>query len=251
MSGFEVVTCDVVHQGMVRTVKMIRHMDTLEPYFPASIWLMNEYHRKPRGYDQVANRIANFLTFAQSKGIGPLQVDRYFLEAYCDKHLYQEKNLEASTVMQYHGSIALFYKGMERLGFVEKAIEVTNYINNELQEKIDLAGGIRNSLDPFNLYSKYLSEEDFKTLAGSVGKKNARLRNRDELILRVAYETGCRGSEVVDPDNFSIRRMRSSLNEAVKSKKSEFLYSVIGKGKGAGKVRKIAVPVALAKDILG
>ncbi len=48
MRGFEVVTCEVEHQRMVRTVKMIRDADTLEPYFPASIWLMNEYHRNTR-----------------------------------------------------------------------------------------------------------------------------------------------------------------------------------------------------------
>ena len=75
MSGFEVVTCEVEHQGMVRTVKVIRDADTLEPYFPASIWLMSEYRRKPGGYDQLAHHIANFLSFAKSKGIEPLEVD--------------------------------------------------------------------------------------------------------------------------------------------------------------------------------
>lgn len=250
MSGFEVVSCDVVHEGMVRTVKLIRDPDTLEPYFPASIWLMNEYHRKSRGYDQLAREVANFLTFAQSKGIGPLEVDRYFLEAYCDKYLFREKKLQASTVQHYHGSIALFYKGMERLGFVEKAISVSEFINAELQDRIDFADGIKNSLDPFNLYARYLSQEDFETLVGSVVKKNARLRRRDELILRVAYETGCRASEIVDPDNFSIKRIRSAHHDAVKARKSEFLYAVVGKGRGAGKVRQIAFPTDLAADIL-
>lgn len=68
MNRFEVVTCEVEHQGMTRTVKMIRDANTLEPYFPASIWLMHEYRRKLRGYDQLAHQIANFLSFAKSKG---------------------------------------------------------------------------------------------------------------------------------------------------------------------------------------
>ncbi|MCF7727934.1 tyrosine-type recombinase/integrase [Sulfitobacter sp. M22] len=174
----------------------------------------------------------------------------YFLEAYCDKHLYREKGLAASTVQQYHGSIAKFYKGMESLGFVEKGIEVTEFINRELQEDIKLVEGVKNSLDPFNLYAKYLSPKDFDTLAGHVTKKSARLRKRDEFILRVAYETGCRGSEVVDPDNFSIRRIRSGLKRAEEEQKSEFLYAIKGKGKGSGKVRKISFPTALAKDIM-
>lgn len=250
MNGFEVVTCEVEHQGMARTVKMIRDANTLEPYFPASIWLMNEYRRKLRGYDQLAHQIANFLSFAKSKGIEPLEVDVFFLEAYCDKYLFQEKRLEASTVGHYHGSIAMFYRAMEHLGFVEKAIEVSEYINHSLQENIDLAGGIKNSLDPFGLFAKYLSHEDFETLSGSVAKKSARLRRRDELILRVAYETGCRGAKIVDPDNFSIRRIRNELKRAEESGKSEFLYAIVGKGRGAGKVRQIALPTALAKDIL-
>ncbi|MGK7661292.1 MULTISPECIES: tyrosine-type recombinase/integrase [unclassified Marinovum] len=250
MRGFEVVTCDVEHQGVVRTVKMIRDADTLEPYFPASIWLMNEYHRKPRGYDQLAHHIANFFSFSKSKGVEPLEVDVYFLEAYCDKYLFQEKRLEASTVGHYHGSIAMFYKAMEHLGFIEKTIEVSEYINRSLQESIDLAAGIKNSLDPFDLYAKYLTHEDFETLSGYVSKKSARLRRRDELILRVAYETGCRGAEIVDPDNFSIRRIKSAVKEAEECRKSEFLYAIIGKGRGAGKVRKIAFPTMLAKDIL-
>jgi integrase len=250
MNGFEVVTCEVEHQGMVRIVKMIRDADTLEPYFPASIWIMNEYHRKPRGYDQLAHQVANFLSFAKSKGVEPLEVDVFFLEAYCDKYLFQEKRLEASTVAHYHGSIAIFYRAMEHLGFVEKAIEVSEYINNRLQNNIDLATGIKNSLDPFGLYAKYLSPKDFETLSGNVAKKSARLRKRDELILRVAYETGCRGAEIVNPDNFSIRRIKSELKKAEESRKSEFLYAIIGKGRGAGKVRKIAFPTALAKDIL-
>lgn len=150
----------------------------------------------------------------------------------------------------YHGSIALFYKAMERLGFVEKAIEVSEYLNQRLQESIDLTAGIKNSLDPFGLYAKYLSHKDFETLSGNVTKKSARLRKRDELILRVAYETGCRGAEIVDPDNFSIRRIRGELKKAEESSKREFLYAIIGKGRGAGKVRQIAFPTALAKDIL-
>jgi integrase len=250
MREFEVVTCEVEHKGLVRTVKMIRDAHTLEPCFPACIWLMHQYHRKPLGYDQLAHQVANFLSFAKSKGVEPLEVDVFFLEAYCDKHLFQEKGLDASTVAQYHGSIAIFYKAMEQLGFIEKAIEVSDYINRSLQEKIDLAAGIKNSLDPFDLYAKYLTHEDFKTLSGYVPKKNARLRTRDELILRVAYETGCRGAEIVDPDNFSIRRIRGELKSAQESFKSEFLYAIIGKGRGVGKVRKIAFPTALAKDIL-
>ncbi len=250
MRGFEVVTCEVEHQGVVRTVKLIRDADTLEPYFPASIWLMNKYRRKLRGYDQLAHQVANFLSFTKSKGIEPLEVDVFFLEAYCDKHLFQEKGLDASTVGQYHRSIAMFYKAMEHLGFIEKAIEISEYINHSLQESIDLATGIKNSLDPFGLYAKYLTHEDFETLSGSVSKKSARLRKRDELILRFAYETGCRGAEIVDPDNFSIRRIRGELKKAEESRKSEFLYAIIGKGRGVGKVRQIAFPTALAKDIL-
>ncbi|MFG6562140.1 tyrosine-type recombinase/integrase [Sulfitobacter sp. 1A15299] len=250
MRGFEVVTCKVEHHGMVRTVKMIRDADTLEPFFPASIWLINEYHRQIRGYNQLAHRVANFLSFAKSKGIAPLEVDKFLLEAYCDKYLFQEKHLDASTIGQYHGSIATFYKAMEHLGFVEDAVEVTEYNNSSLQESIDLVAGTKNSLDPFGLYAKYLTYEDFKTLSGYVARKSAKLRKRDELILRVAYETGCRAAEIVDPDNFSIRRITNELKKAERSRKTEFLYSIIGKGRGVGKVRQIAFPTALAKDIL-
>ncbi|MCF7776412.1 hypothetical protein GLP59_01860 [Sulfitobacter sp. M220] len=78
MEKFEVVTADVDHQGMLRTVKMIRDASTLVPYFPASIWLLHQYHHKPRGYDQLAHRVANFLNFARLHGVEPLEVDRYF-----------------------------------------------------------------------------------------------------------------------------------------------------------------------------
>lgn len=250
MSGYEVATCDVEHLGTQRTVKMLLDRETLEPYFPASIWLLHQYHRKPAGYDALAHHIAAFLTFAQRKGWSPLEITSARLEAYCDKHLFRERGLAASTVRQYHGSIATFYKGMEKLGFVEQAVEVSAFLNEKLQDEINLAEGIKNSLDPFDLYKKYLSEEDFQTLAGSVPTKKARLRRRDELILRVAYETGCRAAEIVDPDNFRISRLRNGLKKAEKAHKSEFLHAITGKGRRAGKPRYIAVPTSLASDIL-
>ncbi len=250
MTGYEVASCDVGHQGAVRTVKVIRDAQTLEPYFPASVWLVNEYHRAPNSYHQLARHIANFLTFARNHGVSPLDVDRYFLEAYCDKHLFREKSLEVTTILTYYSSIVQFYRGMEKLGYIEKAIEIKEYLNSELQESIDLAEGVRDSLDPFNLYTKYLQRDDFETLAGSVPRKQARLRRRDELILRTGYETGCRAAEVVDPNNFSISRIRAGVRRAEEQSKSEFLYAIIGKGRGAGKPRNIAIPTGLAKDIL-
>ena len=249
-SGYEVITCDVEHLGSTRTVKMLRDPVSLVPYFPASIWLMHQYSRKPSGYDQLAQHIAAFLNFAQSKGWSPLEVTSAELEAYCDKYLFKEKRLAATTIKLYYTSIVQFYRGMEKLGFVQKAIEIENFSNLDLQGDINFAEGQRRSLDPFDLYKKYLDDGDFQALAGSVPTKKARLRKRDELILRVAYETGCRAAEIVDPDNFSIRRLREGLRAAEQKGDREFLHSIIGKGRGAGKPRKIAIPTSLADSIL-
>lgn len=250
LTRYEVVGYTVDHMGMSKSVRMIRNAETLEPHFPSSIWLLGECHRKPRGYDQLSQHVARFFTFAACQGLDPLDVDRYFLEAYCDKHLFQQRGLSSSTVKQYHTSIAAFYRAMERLGFIEKEVEVKRYISVKLQDAIDLDKGIRNSLDPFNLYARYLAAEDYATLVGNVQQRTARLRRRDELIIRTAYETGCRGAEIVDQDNFSTLRLQKSLKKAMDLGKSEFLHDILGKGSGLGKPRKIAIPTALAREIL-
>lgn len=252
MSGYEVVTCEVEHLGLKRTVKLIIDRETLVPYFPASVWLIHQDHRKPSGYDALARHIANFLTFLQINKWSPLEITKAELRAYFEKFLFREKGLSARSIQLYHTSIVAFYKGMENLGFVQKAVQITKFVDNRLQDKINLADGIKNSLDPFDLYKKYLYEEDFQALTGSVPTKSARLRRRDELILQVAYQTGCRAAEIVDPQNFSIRHLREGLTKARAKdvRKTDFLHAIVGKGRGEGKPRRIAMPTTLADDIL-
>ena len=54
---------------------------------------------------------------------------------------------------------------MVRLGFMEVAPEIpSKFFDENLQHSTEMNTGKQNSLDPFDLSSKYLSPEDFTAL---------------------------------------------------------------------------------------
>lgn len=255
MTKYEAVAVEAFVSGINRTCYMIVDTKTKEPYFPASVWLLNEYNRKLNSYKKLAQRIALFLNFCMEKGYDPLRFRNHQFEYWLDGYLFQgdgdeTKQRDASTVMQYGSSIVTFYKGLRKLGFASNDLEIPHTFQNErLQRRSELVTGSKNSLDPFGLFEQVLDDIDFKTLIGYMPHKSAKIRARNTLIMKVAYETGCRASEIVNPHNFSKSRLHRDMKAAKDKNESHFLFTVIGKGRGAGKTRKISMPVDLADEI--
>ena len=256
MTKYEAVAVEAFVSGINRTCYMIVDTKTKEPYFPATVWLLNEYNRKLISYKKLAQRIALFLNFCMEKGYDPLKLDNAQFQYWLDGYLFQgdgdeTKQRDASTVMQYGSSIMTFYKGLRKLGFASYELEIPHTFQNErLQRHKELVIGSNNSLDPFGLFRQVLDDIDFKTLLGYMPHKSAQIRARNTLIMKVAYETGCRASEIVNPHNFSKSRLQRDLKLAKDKNESHFLFAVVGKGSGAGKPRKISMPVDLADEII-
>ena len=257
MPKFEAVAVDLNVSRLNRTCYMVIDKKTKEPHFEINVWLLNEYNRKLSSYKLLAQRIAQFLNFCSVKGFNPLDFDNPDFEYYLDKYLFQgdgnaEKKRTASTVLQYGSSIVQLYEGLYKLGFVAHPLSIPSHFQNErLERRSELYVGTKNSLDPFDLHKQVLDSVDFNALLGYLGvtTKKAQLRKRNELIMKVAYETGCRASEIVNPWNFSKRRINEALKDATRNNRSFFPLVIVGKGAGAGKHRTIEFPVDLAREI--
>ena len=93
-----------------------------------------------------------------------------------------------------------------------------------------------------------MNNEEFENVIAYVAGKSERVRVRDVLAMRLAFETGVRSAEVVREDNFTVKKIRAAITSAGDADTVSF--TIIGKGKGAGKPRRIDLPVALAKRLL-
>lgn len=256
MPNYEAVATDVFVSGVNRPCYMIIDAQSKIPQFEVSVWLLNEFNRKLSSYKVLAQRIAMFLNFCNEKGFDPFDFDNADLQYYLDGYLFQgdgdeKKQRDVSTVMQYGNSIVALYKGLYNLGFVKFELQIPKTFQNErLQRRTELVKGSRNSLDPFGLHKQVLDSVDFKTLVSYLPTKNARLKKRNELIMKVAYQTGCRAFEIVRPDNFSKRRIEAGYKKAKEKNASYFQLPILGKGHGLGKPRSIEIHVDLAAEIL-
>ena len=253
---FDTASVDVSVSGVIRNCKLIIDSETKLPWFPASVWLLNENGRKQSDYTNTANRIKNFLNFCFDKNVDPLKISNVEFQGWLEKHLWaggvENGGRSASTVQQYAHSISVFLKGMVRLGFMEVAPEIpAKFFDEKLQHSTEMNVGRQNSLDPFDLSSKYLSPEDFTALCSYLDKtvKKARLRKRDELILKLGYQVGLRASEVVNPQNFLKEKFINATKQAREQGKDYFPWKITGKGKGIGKTRIVDMPTTLAFEI--
>ena len=248
MAKYERFETTVDLNGISRSVFIIVDSETMLPEFKSSLWLMHEYHRAYDAYKRLADRVRDFMNFCNDKRFDYLNLTQAEFISYLVKYRHRELGNSASTVHQHGMSVETFLKGMQQLGFSQREITLPkNFVDENFTEDVKKHLGKQNSLDPFGLYARYLNAKEFEDLLAYVKGKSARVRLRDQLAMRLAFETGVRAAEVVNPNNFTVTKIQRALNNA---DGDVVEYQVLGKGKGMGKPRVIDLPVALGKELL-
>jgi site-specific recombinase XerD len=178
------------------------------------------------------------------------------ISAYISGILYGQMMIKPSTLDIYISRLKLFFKWVYENEWVDEPMDFSYTITSEeLRELMAFNSGKKNSLDPYSLGGRYIPHEDFETLLSYKVAQGTFERARDDIILKLAYYSGFRAAEVVDPLNMSIAKIKTSI---AKSKKKAdvsgipmegFEMTIIGKGPGAGKPRTISIPQHLQDQI--
>ena len=249
MTKYERFETNLDLEGINRSVFIIVDSETMLPDFKSSLWLMHEYHRSYDAYKRLADRVRDFMNFCNDKRFDYLNLTQAEFISYLVKYRHKELGNSASTVHQHGMSVETFLKGMQQLGFSQREITLPkNFVDENFTEDVKKHLGQQKSLDPFNLYARYLNSAEFEDLLAYVKGKSDRVRIRDVLAMRLAFETGVRSSEVVRKDNFTVRKLRAAISQSGDA--DTVPYLVIGKGRGLGKHRRIDLPITLAKKML-
>lgn len=248
MTKYERFETTVDLNGISRRVFIIVDSETMLPEFKSSIWLMHEYHRAYDAYKRLADRVRDFMNFCKDKRFDYLNLTQAEFISYLVKYRHRELGNSASTVHQHGMSVETFLKGMQQLGFSQREITLPkNFVDENFTQDVKKHLGKQNSLDPFDLYARYLTHEEFNDLLAYVKGKSDRVRLRDQLAMRLAFETGVRAAEVVNPINFTVDKLQRAISRA---DGDDIEFQVTGKGKGLGKTRLIDLPTALGKELL-
>jgi len=225
--------------------------ETFEPEIISSAYLisMQQNGQSLKTIENHANTLRFFLNSVLASSsvnsdwrrITPAQLSRYQeMRAY---------SLSAGSYEQMTSILKNFFDWCYDKGWIENKVTYGWKLSHEKMAEIVAYRASKKSKDPFNLYSKYISEDQFKYLLGFDPSKKSYLQSRNSIVLKLGYYCGLRRSEVTNPLNFTIQKVRAAIEEADKADKKGFDIAVIGKGRSGGKSRVIKVPMFLREEI--
>lgn len=168
---------------------------------------------------------------------------RYYLEED------RAKVLKSSSLKQTISQLKTFFDWVYLNGWLDNKFQYSWKLSHEKSRQLNLYQAQQNSTDPFNLFEQYISSMEFDFFLGFVPRKRTFERERDSIILKLAYYSGLRRAEIVDPHNISLKRIKAAIKSSEDQGIDGFYLDIIGKGKSGGKVRKIYVPPRLRKEI--
>jgi integrase len=168
---------------------------------------------------------------------------------YLEAVLYHERGVSASTINFHIAVLKSWFNWCYKHGYFEKPERFSYYVNQYIKLQLKKATGRASSLDPFKLHHKYIPPSEFDELMRFESSKIAYSRARNELILRLGYQSGLRASEVVSHHNLSFSEIKRSIQASEAKHLTGFEIDIIGKGPNGGKVRTIYVPDDLKRKI--
>lgn len=168
---------------------------------------------------------------------------------YLEAVLYHERGVSASTINFHTTVLQGWFKWCYENSYFEKPERFNYYTSQNIKLQLKKAAGRANSLDPFRLHHKYIPPSEFDELMRFESSKNPYNIARNELILRLGYQTGLRASEVVSFHNLSLSEIKRAIQDAEKKRLNGFEIDIIGKGSDGGKIRTVHVPDDLKRKI--
>ncbi|MBK5344622.1 tyrosine-type recombinase/integrase [Pseudomonas sp. TH49] len=255
MAQLKVVKSDIPYAGSNRTVFGVFDTINHRPHLAATAFLLRKTLNgaRPNTLRTYAYSLANFLmTIEEDPDIGNWDgVGDEILHAYFEHILVGEKNLSGKSLELTRTVIIDFYNWANAYGWSPKKRTLSWGSVESIQNRIKIDLARDNSIDRFKLFTQYIPENEFNELLAWVPTKSEFEKQRDMICLKLGYLSGWRRSEIVDPKNIAVTRFRKAINDANQKNQLGFNLNIIGKGRGAGKVRQVYIPQRLREDIEG
>lgn len=168
---------------------------------------------------------------------------------YLEVVLYRKRGVCAKTVDFHITVLESWFRWCYECGHSLKPPRFSYYVSPDVKLRIRKALGREASLDPFKLHHKYIPPNEFNELLAHLAGKAPLIIARNEVILRLGYESGLRASEVVSPFNLSLLEIDRAIKVAAIKNLPGFELDIIGKGSSGGKVRTVHIPDGLKRKI--
>lgn len=165
---------------------------------------------------------------------------------YLELVLMGDRENTASTINQVETSLTGFFEYLKDQGFAQKGHRFTYALSQEAELKRAKTQGRQNSHDPYKLSERYIPESQFRLFLKYVDGKTSYIKDRNEIMMRLGYEVGCRCHEVTSFRNFSLLEIESAINKSKRDNLNETYLNICGKGR---KVRKICIEPSLRRKI--
>lgn len=250
---FKQKTVPVNYKG--RTIETVVIVDRLsaELHLPSSAFLLNKRLNNLK-VSSTIKYASILLSLLEEINLDPAlesfdDLTDAHMSSYLEKVLYEERGVKTGTLQQHIPTISKFFSFLYEQGWSNTPNRFTFHVNPNIEHELAKYKGRQNSLDRYRLTERYIPEEDFNELLKHESSKGTFERERNEIILRLGYEVGMRAAETVSFDNFTIFSLKAAIKKSEKQGLNEVEIAVIGKGRGAGKVRTVVIPPNLRRKI--
>lgn len=241
---------EFVHVGRKLKTTVIADAETAVLHAPASSYLLSlSLARKSENTIQkYASQIKSLINeMAFDPNITSFDdITDVIMSNYLELVLMGERENTASTIDQVETTLTGFFEFLKDQGFAEKGHRFTFALSQEAELIRAKTRGRQNSHDPYKLSERYIPESQFDLFLKYVDGKTSYIKDRNEIMMRLAYETGCRCHEVTSFNNFSLVEVEAAINKSNSNNLNETYLNITGKGK---KLRKICIEPALRRKI--
>ena len=165
---------------------------------------------------------------------------------YLELVLINDRGNSASTINQSIDVISDYFTFLHDQGFTEKPDRFTYYLSDSAELKLAKQRARQNSHDPFHLSERYIPINQFELLLTFEKSLNAFVRDRNEIILRLGYETGMRAHEITSFENLSVTEFEAAIFKSKQNGLNEVEIKILGKRR---KLRTIVIEPPLRRKI--
>lgn len=246
---YELLTVEHPQLKNKQTIGLLN--ENFEPHLEATMHLL-DYSKQVTSHNTVKKRadcIKPLINILEYNGKHVCDASEEDIYTFVEQYLLKNKKLSEASINIYENHINGFFGWLAEHDFISgyKKLSFKPLVERASHRKE--MSRTATELTKSRLYRTYLTKHDFDELCSYVsvsGEPNF-ITYRDELCLWIGYYSGCRASEVVDPDNFNIQDYQAAKRKAeLEPDANGFEFDIIGKG---SKVRTIFIHPSLERKI--
>lgn len=253
MAHLKVIESDFPYGGSTKKIFGIFDIDARRPHLAGTAFILRKalLGARTSTLRTYANLLAPFLQFVENDvAVKDWEnVSDEYIHHYFSHVLIGQKGLAGQSLQLVRTVITLFYDWALSFGWTQRKRFISKGTIEALRDRVEIEVANNNSIDKYRLFSQYISEGEFDDLISWVSMAHEFEKVRDIICLQLGYLSGWRRSEVVDPANMSLKKIKAAMKAADKKGDLGMEVAVIGKGKGGGKARTTYIPPQLREQI--